>query len=292
MNFPIHISDLDALVADLRKEGFDARSDIFNGQVGLIVGPVGLDPRRLPPDTAALFFPLWEINFMPNRELIERRRFHEVFENRPADWQLSQPTPGRINLRHWNRSASQLGSGKVEEAVQQELIRRYPPNLVPVNIDVLGGQAQAHATVFVTNPELGINEQRRAMPEVQGGKAAAILDAVADIISELRTSSQIPMATGPDTYTGLNLSLRAIGRVGQGPDMTKWTEVYQYMVENLPPGEQAWIANFGAPYRQNWKILRATGDFQSDWRGDHESPEAALAVIEEELNGGSPIPSS
>ena len=99
-------------------------------------------------------------------------------------------------------------------------------------------------------------------------------------------------AKRPAEYAGLKLSLRAIGHVGQGPDMTKWTEVYQYVVENLPSGEQAWIANFGAPYRQNWKILRATGDVQSDWRGDHDSPEAALAVIEEELSGGSPMPNS
>ena len=30
MNFPIHMNDLGAFVAHLRREGFDARSDLFN----------------------------------------------------------------------------------------------------------------------------------------------------------------------------------------------------------------------------------------------------------------------
>jgi hypothetical protein len=305
MNFPIHMTDLDAFVADLRKEGFDARSDIFNGQIGLVVGPGGLDPARMPPNISALFLPLWEINSVPNRARIEARQFQEIIEKRPTGWQLNrpqgdQPERTRINLPHWNRSASLLGGKTLEESVQQELIRRYPPNAVPVHIDVVGGQDQTYATVFVTNADLGINLQGKAIPEDYLGrgtpaippKMMAILEIAQNIISELQAKGLIPTSQGRTTYPGLQLSLRAIGRVGNGPDMTKWTDVYQYVVENLPPGEQAWIANFGAPYRQNWKILRATGNVQSDWRGDHQSAEEALAVIEVELSGGSALPIS
>src|ERR1039457_394008 len=114
MTFPLRMDDLGPFVAALRSEGFDARADLFNGQVGLIVGPNGLDPNRMPPDTAGLFFPLWELNYTPNRALVEARRFHDIFENRSPDWQLNRPYQHnaeheRLSLRHWNRSASLLG---------------------------------------------------------------------------------------------------------------------------------------------------------------------------------------
>src|SRR5262245_33435654 len=91
MDFPILMNELGDLVGELRREGFDARTDLFNGQVGLIVGPNGLDRSRLPPDTAGLFFPLWELNYKPNRSLVESRRFHDIFESRPSEWQFNRP---------------------------------------------------------------------------------------------------------------------------------------------------------------------------------------------------------
>lgn len=125
MNFPIHMDQLGALVARLRSEGFDARADLFNGQVGLIVGPNGLDPKRMPPETAGLFFPLWELNYNPNRALVDARRFHEVFESRPSGWKFNRPYQQseeheRLNLRHWNRSAALLGDKAIEESIQRE----------------------------------------------------------------------------------------------------------------------------------------------------------------------------
>jgi hypothetical protein len=50
----------------LEREGFDARGDLFNGQIGVIVGPKGLDLTRMPPDEIGIFFPLWEINAPEN----------------------------------------------------------------------------------------------------------------------------------------------------------------------------------------------------------------------------------
>ncbi len=287
MKFPIDILSVGDFTAELRREGFDARTDVFNGQVGVIVGPLGLDEKRLPEDTLGLFFPLWEINL--NRPLVEQRRFHDIFEGRPDDWQLNKPyanQPDRTGLAHWNRSASFLGNRTLEEIVQKELIRLYPPNRVPVNIDVLGGQGQMFATVFVTNSTLGIDEQERAMPEVGKGMTETILEVTRNLVADLRNAGKLPKSEGLRSYTGLDLTLKPIGRVGSGPDVTKWTEVYQYVVENLPSGEQAWIANFGAPYRGNWKILRATDNVQTDWSGDYPSVEAALASLKDELSNG------
>lgn len=90
-NFPIYMDDLENFASGLRSEGFDARADLYNGQLGLIVGPKGLDRRRIPPETAGLFFPLWELNHNSNRLLVETRRFHDLAEHRPKEWKFDQP---------------------------------------------------------------------------------------------------------------------------------------------------------------------------------------------------------
>src|SRR5580704_8380933 len=133
MNFPIHKNDLGAFVMRLRSEGFDARTDLFDEQVGLIVGPNGLDPRRMPPNTAGLFFPLWELNYTRNRVFVEDRKFHEICESLLPGWNNRAYQPNvdqvRLDLRHWNRSAALLGD--LDETIQRELARRYPPNDFP-----------------------------------------------------------------------------------------------------------------------------------------------------------------
>lgn len=70
----------------LEREGFDARGDLFNGQIGVIVGPKGLDLTRMPPGEIGIFLPLWEINAPENQALIAERKFQDIFENRPPDW--------------------------------------------------------------------------------------------------------------------------------------------------------------------------------------------------------------
>jgi hypothetical protein len=292
MNFPIHMNDLGAFVARLRSEGFDARTDLFNGQVGLIVGPNGLDPRRMPPETAGLFFPLWELNYVPNRALVEARDFHGIFENRPPDWMFNRPyrrnaDQGRLDLHHWNRSAALLGDKTLEVTVQRELVRRFPPNDFPVNIDVVGGQHQTYAVVHVTNFDAGIEAKARAIPEDfigAGGMLVAALAAAQSMIAELQSTGRLPVAP-QRRKVRLNapLSLHGVAYVGEGPVLSKRDRVTQYEVRGLPPEELAWIANFGAPYRQDWRILRARNGVQGDWAGQYESAEAALTVLREEF---------
>ena len=292
MNFPIHMDDLGGFVARLRSEGFDARIDLFNAQVGLIVGPNGLDPKRLPPDTAGLFFPLWELNYRANRDLVAAFRFHEIFDNRPPDWKFNRPyqhsvDQERLDLRHWNRSASLLGNKKLEEAIQQELIRRFPPSDFPVNIDVVGGQAISYAVVQINNFDAGIDEKAKAIPEDfigSGEMRAAAIDAAQRIISQLQSTGRIPIAPQRQSITSMDVSLKlhAVARSRDGSQY--WTgPVTQYRVDGLPSGEQAWIANFGSSHQESWRILRARNGVQSDWTGDSESAEAALAVLRREF---------
>jgi TIR domain-containing protein len=88
--FPIHMDDLGKFAKTLQAEGFDATVSLVNGQLGLDVGPNGLDPSRLSPDTRAIFLPLWEINHPQNRDLVERRDFHAIGELRPSDWRYDR----------------------------------------------------------------------------------------------------------------------------------------------------------------------------------------------------------
>jgi hypothetical protein len=49
----------------------------------------------------------------------------------------------------------------------------------------------------------------------------------------------------------------------------------------MPDGKTARIANFGAPYRNDWRIMRINADKTiSDWTGHHESVEDALAELQ------------
>lgn len=54
-----------------------------------------------------------------------------------------------------------------------------------------------------------------------------------------------------------------------------------YRVGGLPDGKTARIANFGAPNRNDWRIMRINADStQTDWSGHYESPEEALATLQ------------
>jgi hypothetical protein len=56
-----------------------------------------------------------------------------------------------------------------------------------------------------------------------------------------------------------------------------------YRVGGMPDGRTARIANFGAPSRNDWRImLRINSDnTQSSWTGHFESVEEALAALQE-----------
>jgi hypothetical protein len=54
-----------------------------------------------------------------------------------------------------------------------------------------------------------------------------------------------------------------------------------YRIGGLPDGTTARIANFGAPNGNKWRIMRINPDnSQSDWTGDYESVEDALAALQ------------
>jgi hypothetical protein len=77
----------------------------------------------------------------------------------------------------------------------------------------------------------------------------------------------------------MTLTLRAIAHAGSGSDLRKWDKVFQYAVEGLPKGEEAWIAEMN----HRWQILRATNGAQGNWTGEYMSPEEALSALQQEL---------
>jgi hypothetical protein len=59
-------------------------------------------------------------------------------------------------------------------------------------------------------------------------------------------------------------------------------QVTAYRVGGMPDGNTARIANFGAPSRNDWRIMRINADnTQTDWTGHYENVEDALAALQE-----------
>jgi hypothetical protein len=59
-------------------------------------------------------------------------------------------------------------------------------------------------------------------------------------------------------------------------------QVIVYRVGGLPNGKAARIANFGAPNRNDWQIMRINADdTQTDWIGHYETVEDALAALQQ-----------
>jgi hypothetical protein len=56
-----------------------------------------------------------------------------------------------------------------------------------------------------------------------------------------------------------------------------------YRVGGMPDGKTARLANFGAPKRNDWQIMRINPDnTQSDWAGHYESVEEALVALQQD----------
>jgi len=53
----------------------------------------------------------------------------------------------------------------------------------------------------------------------------------------------------------------------------------------LPPGERAFIANFGGRNEAHLKVLRVHGEVQEQWTGDYPTENEALAVLQKEYEG-------
>ncbi len=60
-------------------------------------------------------------------------------------------------------------------------------------------------------------------------------------------------------------------------------QVAGYRVGGMPNGKTARIANFGAPNRNDWRIMRINADnTQTDWTGHYESVEDALTALQQD----------
>lgn len=59
-------------------------------------------------------------------------------------------------------------------------------------------------------------------------------------------------------------------------------QVIGYRVGGMPDGKTARIANFGAPTRNDWRIIRIEADnVQNGWTGHYESVEDALRALQQ-----------
>ncbi len=77
-------------------------------------------------------------------------------------------------------------------------------------------------------------------------------------------------------------TLREDAWLRDGP-VYKSGQVIGYRVGGMPDGKTARIANFGAPNRDDWRIIRITPDgTQTDWTGHYESVEDALAALQQD----------
>lgn len=122
----------------------------------------------------------------------------------------------------------------------------------------------------------------------------AALEAIPRLLSKLKSEGERllnviedaekaadALTAGDPTATAKGLGLREFGRVRTG-----WAgpgEIYQYMVEGLPAGEEASIANMGSHNQPRWQILRIQNGVQGHWAGTHPSATHALAALEAEV---------
>lgn len=61
-------------------------------------------------------------------------------------------------------------------------------------------------------------------------------------------------------------------------------QVIGYRVGGMPDGSTARVANFGAPSRDDWRIMRINPDnTYSDWTGHYETVEQALAALQQSV---------
>ena len=60
-------------------------------------------------------------------------------------------------------------------------------------------------------------------------------------------------------------------------------QILGYHVGGMPDGRTARIANFGAPNRNDWRIMRINADnTQTDWTGHYDTIEDALAALQQD----------
>lgn len=92
------------------------------------------------------------------------------------------------------------------------------------------------------------------------------------VVDWLHRTSNLPPAPH-------ELSLRAIAHIGEGADLKQNRRAFQYEVLGLPPGQQAWIAD----YSGGWRILRVIDGVTGEWGKPHLTKDEALSTLAAEI---------
>jgi hypothetical protein len=135
------------------------------------------------------------------------------------------------------------------------------------------------------NPKLGcfVDEGREAALRFAQDIANGLLGAIeADLRRRIAEDEsgleKVQSAIRGDASPRGKLTLRPIGWARQGAQMFTGP-VFQYEVENMPAGTRALVTEF----RGTWKIMRITGETQSQHLGDYATPQDAVDALEAEI---------
>jgi len=79
----------------------------------------------------------------------------------------------------------------------------------------------------------------------------------------------------------ITLTLHEISRSRTGP-IVGTGPVIEYRVGNLPPGEEAFIANFGSCNEDHWRTLQAKNGADGPWSGDYTTAADALSELQKQ----------
>ena len=79
----------------------------------------------------------------------------------------------------------------------------------------------------------------------------------------------------------LTLTMHEIARSRIGP-VAGTGSIIQYRVGGLPPGEGAFIANFGGCYEVSWRVFRTKSGVAGRWDGYYDTADDALAALQNE----------
>jgi hypothetical protein len=131
---------------------------------------------------------------------------------------------------------------------------------------------------------MGDLEERYGVIRAERGRAWAVFWFWREVLTSLGplVLASVQNRLSRSLFTGPTFTVRAIGHLREGFEDGNG-QAYQYVVENLPPGQEAWIANFGSPYRDHWRILRVQDGIQSDWKGEYGSADEALVALKKEI---------
>jgi hypothetical protein len=194
---------------------------------------------------------------------------------------LEKVYPGQTNPLPRQKSVTYLGYCNVEDAWQ----------LAAKNGTLIEDWDKDSEEMFTELTEVEYRPLLKAAREVRVGALPLVPRLLEQIKlkaeSLLRAIDEAEKAadalTDGTDVTNTKLTLREFARsrtdliAGSGP-------IFQYIVEGLPRGQEASIANMRGPNQPRWQILRTQNKVQGSWTGEYETATHALAALEAELN--------